>query len=372
VGNRISAFLRTHIEFIALSAAALVGYAIIFVKQNVVESTSADSISLTAAAKNSFDKFTPYSPNETFYVAVLNIFSTPIVQGLLVFSVVLIVVLLLRQKYLPASSYASKTVLLVECVALITASIYFSHTSKEFSQFFVVTLVVLIASNFKYGDFLILYTIFYYQANFRAYYIITLAVYFFLRVLNWKKMTAFRLICSVFCSTVCVALVSMVPNHQELTTIRNFTNASFKFDFNSDGHSLIMNLFEVPQNLFEVFFNLLSAQFRLIVPTPMLEILSLYHILTFFGVLLLGALFCLLIFRTTLLDNKAKEFATAQKLVCFILAFFVTQSVFEPDYGSFLRHLTPFFILWLHLAWIENIAEHPKHAKLVQLGEDVR
>lgn len=83
----------------------------------------------------------------------------------------------------------------------------------------------------------------------------------------------------------------------------------------------------------------------LVLPVPLLAMGGAYYIAS--AVLFIG------MWSVTMYAVARRDFAQpvlAQRIISVLMAFIVTQGLFEPDYGSALRHLVPlipfFFVLW--------------------------
>lgn len=49
-----------------------------------------------------------------------------------------------------------------------------------------------------------------------------------------------------------------------------------------------------------------------------------------------------------------------KSMLCFILAFTTIQSVFEPAYGSYVRHLSPLYPLFFYVLFVARRQNNPK------------
>lgn len=111
---------------------------------------------------------------------------------------------------------------------------------------------------------------------------------------------------------------------------------------NADAETLIGRFVEWPEPLGGIINNVLTFIF-LIVPLPMLALGTPYHATL---ALVIAALWGTLLWAMWAFRDRPMPAVTA-RAIAVVLAFVTVQGIYEPDYGSALRHVTPFLPLIL-------------------------
>jgi hypothetical protein len=96
--------------------------------------------------------------------------------------------------------------------------------------------------------------------------------------------------------------------------------------------------------------NVVLTWIALVIPVPLLLLGGAYYATLAAVIGFLWSTFIVAIRRFAHSDTAQQGFLEGRSLSV-VLAFVTTQALFEPDYGSVLRHLTPVLVLMLLYAW---------------------
>jgi hypothetical protein len=236
-----------------------------------------------------------------------------------------------------------------ECFAILMAAVYFGTYSKEFFQFFFVTIAVVIFGRLgTLGLIGISISIIAYAHIFRTYWYIILAVYLLMYLLLRKGISFRRMLFGIILSTIILSFVLVVIYAFDTATNARVSVNRFRDSDTEANQTLIPQLFDNSTygNIVASVFNMLSAQIMFLIPIPVLRHLSVYHILVFLMLIAMVISYIIILRRI-----QGSTSPIARHGVSIILAFFVGQSLFEPDFGSFLRHNTPMFLIAVSLLY---------------------
>jgi hypothetical protein len=163
----------------------------------------------------------------------------------------------------------------------------------------------------------------------------------------------------VIVGTLLIASAMGVPGdyyRSSVNTYREALQAPY-----GDVNSLIPRYVEFAEPFGAIANNMLSFLF-LQFPLPLLIKLSPYYVLisVFTGVLWIAFYKSVVDLSNTVSDGDTYKRLT--RAAVFLLSFLVTQSFFEPDYGSALKHLTPSIplFLWIYLQSNISAARTPR------------
>lgn len=245
-------------------------------------------------------------------------------------------------------------ILIIECAFIVLAALHYGIFSKDIVSLILLTIPFLLLCKYKYGDILLLFPFVTAVVVFRAYLLGVLGGYFICRFI-FKKYISNRLIGGVLVLlTICVSCAVFVfkGDGSSVRTYLTFsrlvaTNAADMFG----GETYMYNIFYGKDNLFGAIINALSGLFQIIFPFRLLQTGRLYHLIIFIVFISFTLVF---IYHFSAKFQKVssvnKDLAinsVTSKCVSFIVAFIAVSALFEPDYGSVLRHFTfiiPIFV----------------------------
>lgn len=149
----------------------------------------------------------------------------------------------------------------------------------------------------------------------------------------------------VLAGSAFITAIMGVPADYFRTSVNLFREAT------GDVNSLIPRYVEFPEPVGGILNNLLSFVV-LQVPIPLLLKASPYYLLLSFVIGMLWIIFYRSVLSSNIINMSDRDLQTRFiRCVCLLLSFVVTQSFFEPDYGSALKHLTPLIpvLLWVYV-----------------------
>ena len=228
----------------------------------------------------------------------------------------------------------------------VLGAIYLGFYSKD-------VFVVLIALALVWGrgkiraDIQVVVVILLYAAFFRQYWAITAALYVGFRLLNRRVLRLPVLFGASIALAAATAIAIFLVLGVDPDFYRSVVN-EYRSD-SSDAQSLIRPFVTLPQPIGGVI-NIELTYFALLIPLPLALTGGVYYLFLFAAISCIWVLYFLSVRR---LDLTARNGVAHRPLIyrCIALlgAFLVTQSLFEPDYGSALRHVTPLLPLVLFI-----------------------
>lgn len=245
--------------------------------------------------------------------------------------------------------HGSRTAVVFAVVGILLSAVYMGTYSKEVFVVPVILAVLLITQSLL-GTAFICAAIVAYASYFRSYWFLVLIFFIILSLLNRKLPSARRLFGAclglVFLGSIIFSAAMGVPADHFRMSVNIYREGTV------DASTLIPRFVEIWAPLDGPINNVLSFVF-LQSPLPLLVKLTPYYLALF---LLLSAGW-IAVFRSIpsveqLVDHHLKAQLTRLVLLCF--AFVMTQAFFEPDFGSALRHLTPFIPLFVMLILCTN------------------
>lgn len=275
----------------------------------------------------------------------------PLAASFVGYGLGVLVLLLLRLK---SQSNPSWQAIALTPVAVVTMAVYLGFYGKD--VFLVPIAAIALAGSRRVRiDVLLLVAMLLYALLFRTYWVLIAAAYIALRMARgrrgrWKITLLVMLLVLMAYALAIAFIVGVNPDHYR--SIVNETRLT-----SADAASAILPF--VPGESLPVgLVNVLVTLPFLVFPVPLLLIGSGYHAALFVAISLLWLLFFVGVRRQTCaqlalkgvvdLDSEARSF---QRAIALVLALLTVQALFEPDYGSALRHLTPFLPIWVAILW---------------------
>ena len=216
------------------------------------------------------------------------------------------------------------------------SAIYISWYSKELIALIVLTIFVfVIKKNEAIAlSFLILYALY-----FRQYWLLVVVVYLLIRFLNSTFDFRFRR----FALTSSVVLAMSVFAHQfllgsSLSSIRETTN-QFRIGL-EDATSIIV----VPlkgADVLSTFLNSAYALMNLVFPAQLVFVGRLQY---YFVIIACSALW-IVAYKNLYRGGRLRPNSSVQKSTLLLQSYLIILSIFEPDFGSYFRHLTPALVI---------------------------
>lgn len=245
---------------------------------------------------------------------------------ILAISSYLIVIILVFKKYEVKLISFLKFLLIVAYSAM--AMVYISTYSKDLVLFLLVIVPFVIFEKKN----LLLWTLFvlFYAYFFRTYWVITILLFWTLKFFVVKKPKLLLVFIPFF-----YLLVSFVYNYifgVSLSLIRYNAN----LDRDASLAQTAINTYISGTSFLLEAINFFLTFIFLIIPIPLLLLAKPFYII----LSLLIVVFFYNFLRLYAQEYDNKKFAN---IFSFVIAFMLVQSLFEPDYGSFVRHLSPLY-----------------------------
>jgi hypothetical protein len=181
----------------------------------------------------------------------------------------------------------------------------------------------------------------YYAHEFRDYWYLVIGGYLGFRLVMARRFSVRRMIGAALAALVVLSVVFQNYLGVELDFYRTKVNEVRIGDV--DTRTLIEPFFDL-EGPVGSFLNSAIVLVTFAVPLPLISRLSPYYLVVAAFLLVLWFMFVRAIHRSPV---ETRTDPTWARLVALVLGLTVVQSVFEPDYGSYVRHLTPLLPLML-------------------------
>ncbi|KQY98561.1 hypothetical protein ASD19_06910 [Microbacterium sp. Root53] len=337
--QRSNIFMR---QFEALAIIVSVGiglYFILFREQLVPAHFQFDSNKIQEGAQGRvYDDYT-FDTVSSIY-RFLGLADSPDLAGILGYGlfVITLLVAMRRTKGTP-TLYR----ILVVSIAAVLAGIYLGGFSKD-AFVLLIVLAVLIAGGSRAWDVLVIAIMVWYGVNFRQYWLLIAVGYVAFRIVQRRPLRARWLLIWLAVGIVIISVGFWFVLDIAPDTYRTRVN-EVRLDVASS--TMIQPFVDGVQPLAGIVNNLLTA-LVLLFPLPLVFIGEIYYV----------AIAALLLVVWGGFLVSASRFGRNQRLVdagnvvtvraiSLVLAFVMVQSLFEPDYGSALRHLIPLLPLMI-------------------------
>lgn len=237
----------------------------------------------------------------------------------------------------------------------VTASVYLGVYSKDVWVLVVVLVVLLSGSGWR-GEVAVIASICAYASFFRSYWFLILLIYVGLRVLTMNALTRARVITGAVFVTAAVTVLSPLVLGMPIQEVREEINVG---RLGSPDAQTAIWAPEFGLGVAGDALENITVLAGLVVPVDLLLQGSPEYVLYFVAIALVWVLFARSVFVgcDRILDGRPAGEADTQivRAALLTVAFLTTQGFFEPDYGSYLRHLTPMLVLV-----IVTVVGHPR------------
>lgn len=210
------------------------------------------------------------------------------------------------------------------------AMVYMATYSKDFVLF----LIIIVPFVYLEKRALIIWSLFVliYAYFFRSYWFITIALFWGIKFFVVGKPKILPYVIPLF-----YVFISFVYNYifgTPLSLIRYLTNV----DRDAESAQTAIAIFIKGESFILEAANFFVTLIFLIIPIPLLLLGKPFYIV----LTLLIAVFFLNFIKLYVKEYANKDYSN---IFSFVIAFMLVQSLFEPDYGSFVRHLSPIYPL---------------------------
>lgn len=246
---------------------------------------------------------------------------------------------------------AARPMSLVDRGVLVAATVLGGIFMGQYSKDVMVAILCLVAfllgrSVWAEAGFVVLALV--YAFYFRQYWALIVAIYIGMRLLQGRTRRLWQLLLLCVLGLTVLALVFPVLAHADIQSFRLEANASRVGS--EDARTMIMPL--LPGSSVAIgAANTVITFFELLVPLPMLAMSATHAV---YGLFLMTVWIRFLAGVRRGLRQPGLPAAWG-RCVCLALSMVLVQSIFEPDYGSYLRHLTPMLPLMVYVAVVPGL-----------------
>ncbi|WP_225920541.1 hypothetical protein [Pseudonocardia oceani] len=229
----------------------------------------------------------------------------------------------------------------VLCFAAVSCAVYLAQYSKES---LVLLLVLVLMSSMRWSSevfFVVL--VFLYAAFIRPYWFMIIAVYLVLRLLFKQTRRPIWLLLTIAIGMFAFAVTATAVLNVDLNSFRDSVASSRVNSIYAQ--SAIQDYVSVSGPV-SASVNALVSMVLLMVPVPLLADLSAIYLV--FSVLTAGLWLLLTgVIVSGMRSGRLRGDTRLARACALLLAMVTVQAIFEPDYGSYLKHLTPLLPLFL-------------------------
>ncbi|WP_052436192.1 glycosyltransferase [Georgenia sp. SUBG003] len=274
---------------------------------------------------------------------LLGLADAPVLAGLLGFGVFVLVVQAVATRDIAPAYPAAGAALVV--VSLVPGAVYLGQYSKDVLVLLITALALRRAGSGRF-ELLLVTTMLVYAAVFRNYWFLAIALYVVLRLMMRRTTSLSRIFLVMVLALGVLAFLFPLLVGVEMSSTREGIN-EFR-EGSVDAQTAITGAVPLEGSVGD-WVNTTLVLLSLAVPFPLLLTGSPIHALLAMFFVLLWWTF--LRSATTVVSAPDAD-PRARRAVALVLSFALVQSIFEPDYGSYIRHLTPLLPLMLAaVAW---------------------
>lgn len=279
---------------------------------------------------------------------VLGLANRPLLAGFLGYGAALALVALAQRAF--AGARVSRSAFVVTAASIGLASVYMGAYSKELLVLPISALVLMVPG--RRGLILSAIAMAAYASSFRTYWWIVLCAYLGFYYALRRIRRPIYLLFLVIGVLVSLTVAYMLVTGHGLSEIRNAVNTS---RLESADAATRINQYIPGSSIQAQSLNAVVTLVFLVLPAPLVLIGTPYHVLVAVGV---GALWIYAAARivTGVRSGRFANSVVARRAAALLVAFVVTQAIFEPDYGSALRHAVPLLSLVLALAFRDDVS----------------
>lgn len=262
--------------------------------------------------------------------------------ALLGYSLAVVCVLIVARKCRGIATGWQVTALQV--IVIFFSAIYLGYYSKDVFVLAFTALALLLPRK-ALAELLILALMFVYSQTFRSYWLVVLVLYVVMRIAYSKTRSRARMILLSVLLLVGVSMAIYITRGIAADYYRLVVNQSRIGA--EDATTMITPFVSLPQPAGGVVNNLITLA-ALVIPLPLAALGAAYYL----TLAVLLTFVWLSFYRSLKFLGPMQNMPVAiERSVALIFAFVATQALFEPDYGSALRHVTPLLPLVLLVAW---------------------
>lgn len=219
--------------------------------------------------------------------------------------------------------------------------VFIPYLTKEFIAFIPVLFLMsgfkVLGKNKAIAGWTLL--VLFYGVMFRTYWILFIVQFYLLYFIYVKTKSVKILLISGFFSLLCMTLILQYGLGVDVNSLRNNVNER-RLEMNVEDARTMIRPWIDGGGALNGFVNFSITAITLIFPVPLFLMLTPYHVFISLMLSWIGLILIKNIRNYTRLQGSDPIF---EFCVVVLISFVLVQSMFEPDYGSYLRHLSPFF-----------------------------
>lgn len=327
-------------------AGIAIGLVIVIFRRSIVPSNfTFDSQKIQAIAQGKTPSFGDYTfENVARFYRFLGLENSPdaVAIGSYVAAALLILLSVYRFGVRPTGPAGAALIVSSFCLS----AIYLGQYSKELFVL-AIALAVLVAPRRLWGDGIILIVLVAYALCFRQYWVLVGVAYFAYRIVTRRRIRSLPIVFWGVVGSLAVGALFFFVLHESPDHFREIVNATRTIQARTQIESFVA----LPQP-WRGFANIILSYFTLIVPVPLLWTAGLRYlpVVLVFVLIWLGLLLRIGRSDQRLFHLEPKQL-TIRRALSLLFGLLLVQALFEPDYGSALRHLTPLLSLVVYV-WL--------------------
>jgi len=190
-----------------------------------------------------------------------------------------------------------------------------------------------------------------YAIYFRSYWFILLGMFWFFYVALGIFKRPRTIIFLIFMILFCLAVVFKVAVGVDLDNFRHIVN-DVRLDEEQENARTMIVSYIPGGGLFISWVNVCLTWLFMIIPLPLLLSFSPFYIIIAFFIMLLWYGF----WKSVKIELTVHHDNQLRSVIALIISFTAVQSIFEPDYGSYVRHLSPYYPLFFYAIFTSRCA----------------
>lgn len=239
--------------------------------------------------------------------------------------------------------YTLDETIAILCIVVLS-NVYIFQISKDFFQLMLFYLLVIIIKNkisFYYKIILIFLLLFLEGIYFREYYKLTALLFIlviFLFFITMSFSTKKRVLIIIAAILFCFAMAKLVMPDEFMEVVNVRDGLTTPKDGSSDSITLIKNIFSGGNSTISFYINYFINFFRISIPIELLSKGAFYIPFFIFQITLIIRLRYEFIFIFSKDKVSIKRLENDILILAIIFAYFCVAVIFEPDFGSVVRH----------------------------------
>ncbi|WP_322049493.1 hypothetical protein [Paraburkholderia sp. J67] len=252
-----------------------------------------------------------------------------------IFSAIFFIILLKCMVVGKRIDLAALHAVLIFSFSCIVGAVYLGQYSKESTSILLISSFLAMASTAR-GRFFWLAIASIYAAYFRPYWFIVIALYIFYRFILTRATRSFVFVLSILFAILSLAISFKVILGIDLAYYRYMVNDTRTYDLAAE--TMIKPILPVGGIGLE-WCNGVLQFLMMFFPVPLISGNPVY--LMFFVIIASLGVRVMFMLKNIINSSRENKFTMPVECLALFVSFVTVQSIFEPDYGSYIRHLMP-------------------------------